>query len=189
VLWGGDTYNANFNHISFPDQRWAYDFLVVPYLTGSAKLSDYGCYSIPVVAPAAGVVVKAHDGEPDMIPGKLSMNTSAPEGNIIAIQLDETGTYLVIGHLKPGSILVAVGDRVEEGQVIGQCGNSGNTSEPHIHIHHQRQNPNFFPVNGAEGLPLYFRDQNGPPMPEGGFKIENGKVIATGETVQYVGGK
>ena len=121
-----------------------------------------------------------------MTPGVVSNNTEAPEGNIIALKL-ETGTYLIIAHLKPSSVLVQVGDQLEEGQIIGQCGNSGNTSEPHIHIHHQRQDPTVYPINFAEGLPLYFRDHNGPPMPEGGVRMENGKPVATGATVQHVG--
>jgi len=66
---------------------------VEPYLTGSAELTDYGCYGVPVVAPAAGYVVEAHDGEPDMTPGVSSNNTQAPEGNVVALKL-ETGTYL-----------------------------------------------------------------------------------------------
>ena len=185
VVWGGDRFDVN-RHVVVPDQRWAYDFLVEPYFTGSAELTDYGCYGVPVVASAAGYVVQAHDGEPDMTPGVVSNNTEAPEGNFIALKL-ETGTYLIIAHLKPSSVLVQVGDQVEEGQVIGQCGNSGNTSEPHIHIHHQRQDPNIYPINFAEGLPLYFRDHNGPPMPEGGVRMENGKPVATGATVQHVG--
>ena len=76
---------------------------------------------------------------------------------------------------------------VEEGEVIGECGNSGNTSEPHIHIHHQRQDPTVFPVNFAEGLPLYFRDHDGPPMPVGGIKVEGETITATGDVVQHVG--
>jgi hypothetical protein len=184
VAWGGDTLAVN-QHVVVPDQRWAYDFLVAPYLTGSSKLTDYGCYGIPVVAPAAGTVTVAHDGEPDMIPSESSSNYTAPEGNHVFIRLDETGTYLVIAHLKPGSLTVSAGQHVEAGQVIGQCGNSGNTSEPHIHIHHQRQDPAIYPVNFAEGLPLYFRDLDGPPMPQGGISIINGVVVATGDTVVY----
>lgn len=185
VAWGGDKIETNYHAVA-PDQRWAYDFLVEPYVTGSNKVEDYGCYGVPVVAPASGLVVKSHDGEPDEVPGTVSNNFTAPEGNHVAIQLEETGTYLLIAHLKPGSVAVKTGDTVVEGQVIGACGNSGNTSEPHIHIHHQRQDPNFYPLNFAEGLPLYFRDHNGPPMPIGGFKMDGETVILTGDTVQHI---
>jgi murein DD-endopeptidase MepM/ murein hydrolase activator NlpD len=94
---------------------------------------------------------------------------------------------LIIAHLKPGSLLVKAGDQVEEGQKIAACGNSGNTSEPHIHIHHQRQDPRKYPVNFAEGLPLYFRDHDGPAMPTGGFRMENGEAVLLGPTVRHIG--
>jgi hypothetical protein len=185
VIWGGDSVAVNGAHATTPDQRWAYDLVVEPYLTGSEHLEDYGCYGISIVAPISGRVAIAHDGEPDATPGKPSMNAVAPHGNHVVIELN--GGYLVISHLKPGSVEVTVGEMVAEGQVIGQCGNSGNTSEPHIHIHYQRQDPAVAPVNFAEGLPLYFRDHDGPAMPEGGVKIEGDQVTATGLTVQHQG--
>jgi len=185
VAWGGDRIETNY-HAAAPDQRWAYDLLVEPYLTGSSDLEDYGCYGVPVVAPASGVVSVAHDGEPDEAPGSVSNNIDAPAGNYVAIQL-ETGTYLLVAHLKRGSVAVEEGETVKEGQVIGQCGNSGNTSEPHIHIHHQRQDPFVFPINFAEGLPLYFKDHDGAPMPVGGVQIDGDTVTATGDVVQHLG--
>jgi len=186
IIWGGDNLIVNFAHIRMPNQRWAYDIAVEPVLTGSTRLTDYGCYGVPVVAPATGVVVTAHDGEPDAIPGTPSNNFKEPEGNFVAIRRAETGTYLILAHLKPESIRVSVGETVTEGQIIAQCGNSGNTSEPHIHIHHQRQDPNQYKFGFAEGLPLFFRDQTGPLMPTGGLKWKNGKWIAIGDTVQNI---
>ncbi len=185
VAWGGDSIETNY-HAAAPDQRWAYDLLVEPYLTGSSDLEDYGCYGIPVVAPVSGLVVGVRDGEPDEPPGITSNNVIAPTGNHVFIQM-ETGTYLVIAHLKEGSVRVRTGENVEEGQAIGECGNSGNTSEPHIHIHHQRQDPTVFPINFAEGLPLYFREHDGAPMPVGGIKVEGDTIIATGDIVQHIG--
>lgn len=103
------------------------------------------------------------------------------------MRIEETGTYLVIAHLKNGSVAVETGDIVEEGQVIGECGNSGNSSEPHIHIHHQRQDPTVFPLNFAEGLPLYFRDHDGQAMPIGGFEINGEDFTPLGDVLQHVG--
>ncbi|TLN06508.1 M23 family metallopeptidase [bacterium] len=161
-----------------PEERWAYDLAVVPYSSKSANLADYGCYGIPVVAPAAGVVVEIHDGEPDQTPGVLVKNPVNPGGNWIAIQLDETGTFLILAHLKPDRMMVSAGDHVSEGQELGRCGNSGNSSEPHIHIHHQRENPRVTARGWAEGLPLYFRDLDGDAMPQGGLD---------GGIVQHIG--
>jgi hypothetical protein len=185
VAWGGDSIKTNYHAVA-PDQRWAYDLVIEPYFSGSSKLEDYGCYGTPVVAPIGGRVVSAHDGEPDEIPGVVSDNFEAPTGNHVVILMD-TNTYLVIAHLKNGSVLVEKGDTVVEGQEIGQCGNSGNTSEPHIHIHHQRQDPTVFPINFAEGLPLYFRDHDGQPMPVGGVRFEGDVPFAEGDVVRHIG--
>lgn len=186
VGWGGDRLATNY-HAFTPDQRWAYDLLIEPALHGSERLEDYGCYGTPVVAPVSARVHHAQDGAPDEIPGKVSMNFKNPVGNAVMLEL-QTGTYLVIAHLKPNSVLVKAGDDVAEGDRIGECGNSGNTSEPHIHIHHQRQDPKDRPVNLSEGLPLYFRDHDGDPMPEGGLeKRDDGRYVMTGATVRHVG--
>jgi len=185
VAWGGDSITTNY-HAAVPDQRWAYDLVIEPnYFSGSENLEDYSCYGVPVVAPIDGVVVSAHDGEPDETPSVVSNNFEAPTGNHIMMRIEETGTYLVIAHLKNGSVAVETGDVVEEGQVIGECGNSGNTSEPHIHIHHQRQDPTEFPLNFAEGLPLYFRDHDGQPMPVGGFEMDGETIIPLGDIIHH----
>lgn len=182
VAWGGDTLATNY-HVATPDQRWAYDLLAQPAFSGSANLEDYGCYGMTVVAPISAVVHVAVDGLPDEVPGVVSNNSTNPEGNHVWLYIPETQTYLLIAHLKPGSLTVKTGDEVAEGQVIGQCGNSGNTSEPHIHIHHQRHDPLQYPLGFAEGLPLYFRDIDGEAMPTGGFAVENGELVILGDTI------
>ena len=184
VFWGGDRVATNY-HAAFPDQRWAYDLVVEPAAHGSGNLEDYGCYGTTVVAPVSGRVHHAADGAPDHTPGQLSADLENATGNTVVLRL-ETGTYLLIAHLRPGSVRVEAGDEVAEGDAIGACGNSGNTSEPHIHIHHQRQDPLVFPLNFAEGLPLYFRGHGGPAMPGGGAEIDAaGSVVLTGAVVKH----
>lgn len=168
VAWGGDRLATNY-HVFSPDERWAYDLAIEPAFSGSSRLEDYGCWDKPVVAPADGIVRVAREGQPDNVPGRLSNDLDNPTGNFVAIELPSTKTFLLVCHLKKGSIAVHEGEAVTEGREIGRCGNSGNTSEPHVHIHHQRQDPARFRVGLAEGLPLYFRDHDGPAMPEGGF--------------------
>ena len=185
VGWGGDTPDVNY-HVFVPGQRWAYDLLVEPALTSSDALEDYGCWGVTVVAPAAGAVVVARDRFPDMEPG--TMDSKNPTGNFVAIRLP-TDTYIVIAHLMKGSLTVEEGDEVEEGQVIGKCGNSGNTSEPHIHIHHQRQNPRRSRTDLAEGLPLFFKDHDGDRMPTGGLQVVDGEVVAKGAKVRHLGAR
>jgi hypothetical protein len=187
VAWGGDSLSANY-HAAYPDQRWAYDLTVEPSFTGSARLEDYGCWGVPVLAPAAGRVVRAHDGEPDETPGAVSNNLDAPSGNHVVIELP-TRTYLEVAHLQRGSVSVREGEAVEEGRPLGRCGNSGNTSEPHIHVHHQRQHPDFGGGILVEGLPLYFRGHDGPAMPEGGFREEGRRAVPKGPLVRHVGGR
>ncbi|MGF7059656.1 M23 family metallopeptidase [Brassicibacter mesophilus] len=170
VGWGGNTVEANTPHAVWASERWAYDLVVEPANTGSKKLKDYGIYDKEVVAPVSGTIVAVYDEENDIMPNTeefLSM-----EGNYIYIKIDETETFLLLNHLKKNSILVKVGDHVNEGDIIGKVGNSGSTSEPHLHIHHQRQNPTkiIYPIF-AEGLPLYFKDIDDNPMPVKGSII------------------
>ena len=181
VYWGGPELERNY-HALFPDQRWAFDLVVPPAGRAGDQLKDYGCFGVEVVAPASGVVAMAHDGEPDAKPGRIQ-ETAQPMGNHVVIEL-KGGTYLVLAHLKRGSVKVKAGDVLVEGQPIGACGNSGRTSEPHVHIHHQRQKPNPSQPGLAEGLPLFFRSHTGPKMPSGGARPEGDKLILLGDTIQ-----
>lgn len=185
VFWGGDDVRSNY-HAAYPDQRWAYDLASHPLLSGSTRLEDYGCYGKSVLAPADGRVQLALDGEPDATPGQVSSATN-PFGNVVSLELG-SGTHLVFAHLQPGSVSVSPGDQVREGQVLGRCGNSGHTSEPHLHLHHQRQ-PLDLAKPIAEGLPLFFRDHDGPPMPSGGVKVDGDRVEAIGPVIQHVASK
>ena len=80
--------------------------------------------------------------------------------NYIFLQVDNSDSYLILAHLKQGSVLVAAGEHVNAGDILGQVGNSGTTSEPHLHIQLQRENPveMKFPVC-AEGLPIRFEEK------------------------------
>jgi murein DD-endopeptidase MepM/ murein hydrolase activator NlpD len=60
-------------------------------------------------------------------------------GNHVAINCGEF--FLILAHLRQGSIAVAAGDTVKAGDILGQMGNSGNSSEPHLHLHAQRGLP------------------------------------------------
>lgn len=184
VMWGGDELHANY-HAQLPDQRWAYDLSVEPAAHGSKRLEDYGCFGTPIVAPVRGRVHAAHDGEPDTEPATIPSNYKAPLGNHLVLALEDR--FLVIAHMKRGSVVAHEGDLIEEGAPVGQCGNSGNTSEPHVHVHVQRQDPKKYPVNLAEGLPLFFRDHDGAPMPRGGFEIVGGKIVLRGDKVRHLG--
>lgn len=154
VAWGGATPDVNY-HVFAPDQRWAYDLIVVnnrrTHHGDGRKLEDYDCYGMPLLAPADGIVRATRDGVQDMPIGVLG---GAPAGgNQIVLEVAQN-QYLFLCHLMPGSITVKPGDRITTGQTIARIGNSGNTSEPHLHIHLQDAVEDGL----GEGIPLYFHD-------------------------------
>lgn len=167
VVWGGDSVENNLIHVTWPSERWAYDLVMEPYGIGSKNNEEYGIWNKEIYSPVSGVVIAAYDKEKDITPG--SEDFISLEGNHVYIKIDETDTYLLLNHLKKGSVTVKEGDQVVPGDVIGRIGNSGSTSEPHLHIHHQRQDPTkiLHPIL-AEGLPVYFEGINGGAMPEKG---------------------
>ncbi|NPC94707.1 M23 family metallopeptidase [Bacillus sp. WMMC1349] len=180
IAWGGDTLKDNY-HVWLPAERWAYDIFAKPAVIDSPRLDDYGIYGAEIVAPISGTIVGAYDREKDIAPGADQFKSML--GNYLFIRIEKTGTYLVFAHLKRDSVKVRVGDVVKEGTPIARAGNSGMSSEPHLHIHHQRQNPNQVLLL-AEGLPLFFRDINGPSMPKGGGdRLEKGVRIPNGQQI------
>ncbi len=164
VGWGGDTTATNLPHVSWASERWAYDLVMEPYDTGNTDLASYGIWDEEVVAPVSGTVVEAYGDEDDILPNTEDFKSQ--EGNHVYIKINQTGTYLLLNHFKKGSITVKTGDHVNQGDVIGRVGNSGSTSEPHLHIHHQRQDPTkTLILIFAEGLPLLFESTDANPMP------------------------
>ena len=114
--------------------------------------SWYG-YAEPVFAVAAGRVVLVRDGLPERAPfGPEPVIPYTPEtvtGNTVVVDIG-AGRFAVYAHLKLGSVSVEEGDRVREGQSIGQIGNSGHSLAPHLHFHIEDR-PD--PLQG-EGLPF-----------------------------------
>ena len=138
VVWGGDTPELNYHHESRA-QRFAFDFLVQDedgqsHRGDGLKNEDYYAFGLPVLAPADGVVTDVITGVRDNIPG--SMNPIFAGGNAVVIRHQENEVS-VLAHFQQGSICVKPGERVRRGQVLGRCGNSGNSSEAHIHFHVQ----------------------------------------------------
>jgi hypothetical protein len=110
--------------------------------------SDPAAYAIfdqPVVAPCDGSVVNAFGEAPDLAPPTVDRAHMA--GNHVI--LDCGGTWVLLGHLKRRSVTVHAGDRVSTGQTLGRVGNSGNTTEPHLHIHAQTPGTFAEPLSGS----------------------------------------
>lgn len=115
------------------NQLYAYDFRMEN--TGQEKkLEDYGVFGIEVISPGSGVIAQVVDGSFDCNPGDADRSVGV--GNMIMID-HLNGEFSLICHLKHNSIVVKVGDKVEQGQLIGLCGNTGNTTQPHIHYNLQ----------------------------------------------------
>lgn len=162
VYWGGDTKKLNYHRIAAA-QRGAFDFVVHDEKgkshTGSGKRNeDYYAFGQDVLAPADGVVLEAVLGIHDNKPGET--NLFAVGGNYLLIR-HSSEEYSFIAHLKQESTLVKAGDKVKSGQKLGLCGNSGNSSEPHIHYH--LQNAEVHSIFGkskpkpiAKGIKAYF---------------------------------
>ncbi len=153
VFWGGDKPEVN-HHIGNPSQRRALDILKYgpdgkTFKNEGKALTDYFAYGQDVVAVADGTVLTVIDGVPDSVPGVL--NPYAAIGNAVTIE-HEGHVYSVYAHLVPNKIKVKVGAKVKRGDLLGQCGNSGNSSEPHIHFQVQ-DGPRF---ESAWGIELVF---------------------------------
>ncbi|WP_129790629.1 M23 family metallopeptidase [Sphingosinicella sp. CPCC 101087] len=94
-------------------------------------LDRYVIYGAAVVSPCEGTVLSARDGLPDLVPPQADPDN--PAGNHVVIECGEVNVELA--HLRRGSVEVAPGNRLAAGDPVGLVGNSGNTTEPHLHIH------------------------------------------------------
>jgi hypothetical protein len=104
----------------------------------------YLIFGVPVHAPCAGEVTGAENGLPDMpVP---VMDSEHLLGNHVLLACD--GIVLALAHLREGSVVVNVGEQVALGQRLGEVGNSGNSSEPHLHLHAQRPGLPNAPISG-----------------------------------------
>lgn len=132
--------------------------------------SAYAIFGTPVLAPCAGEVVVAKGDRPDMpVP---MVDEGYPAGNHVLLRCGDLD--ILLGHLRQGSVRVATGDSVVMGQQIGEVGNSGETGEPHLHIHAQLPGTPERPFSGTP-VPIRFQgrflvrndlvDMTVPPQP------------------------
>ncbi|RZJ87118.1 MAG: peptidase M23 [Chryseobacterium sp.] len=176
IFWGGDTKALNLhNGIKF--QQFAFDIVINgvngrSYKTDGRSNSDYYAFGEKILAPADATVVLAVDGVADNIPGKV--NTMYVPGNSVILKT-ANNEYLFFAHFKQNTVNVKEGDVIKQGQLLGRCGNSGNSSEPHLHFHIQ----DTLGFDTATGIKCYFERiyVNSTIMndysPKKGEKIEN----------------
>ena len=122
----------------------------------------YAIFGDAIYAPCSGVVLKAEDGLPDLSPPEVDRGHMP--GNFVLLEC--AGVQVLLAHMEHGSVSVVPGDRVTPEKVIGRVGNTGNSSEPHLHVHAQR------PATGDAFL-------SGDPLPirlNGRYLVRNDRI-------------
>jgi murein DD-endopeptidase MepM/ murein hydrolase activator NlpD len=152
VYWGGVTEVQNY-HVKEVTQQYAYDIMKVKdgasYVGDPLLNESYFAFGEDIIAPCDARVVTVIDGVPDNIPGE--MNPQQLTGNTIVLQTDNE-EYLLMAHLMKGSIVVQEGQDIRKGEILAKCGNSGNSTEPHLHLSLQ----NAAEMEESIGAKLYF---------------------------------
>jgi len=136
---------------------YAIDFTPVDRKARSARLTlaslvrpeppeHFAGFGRAVRAPVSGLVCAAHDGETDhaAFRGFPSIAYAATQARRVRegwlglagnhVMIESAGLFVALCHLKRGSVRVRPGQRVECGEALGACGNSGNSTEPHLHV-------------------------------------------------------
>ncbi len=161
-VWGkwkvSQGYQGKITHLG----EWssALDFVIVDskgstHKNSGAFLEDYYCYNKPVVAPYGGYVYEIVNTVEDNPAG--SVNIEKNWGNTVVLN-HNNGLFSQISHLKRDSFKVKVGDFVEKGAVLANCGNSGRSPEPHVHFQLQ-----LSPKIGSRTIPYpiaYFLEES-----------------------------
>jgi len=141
---GGSTSASNMHH-AHPQQVYALDVMKLNAAGMRARgvftpdLTKYAIFGAPVVSPCDGTVRTAVDGFPD------TRDEKNIAGNRVVVQCAAADVWLA--HLQRGSVSVKAGAKVRTGQLLARVGNSGNTTEPHLHVHAER---------GGKGVPATF---------------------------------
>lgn len=109
----------------------------------------YAMFGTPILAPCSGSVVKRLDGRPDMPVPRTDEQVMT--GNFVLLQCEQV--EVLLAHMRNDSVLPQRDEFVRVGQKIGEVGNSGNSSEPHLHIHAQKPGTAKSPL-ATDPLPL-----------------------------------
>ena len=144
-------------------QRYAIDWVQYRTVDGvrttwkgkEDRNESYFCYDQPIYSVADGKVVDMSDGAPENVPHSgqyaipIDFNNAA--GNHAVVEI-APHRFVLYAHMRPGTVRVKVGDRVHTGEILGHVGNTGSSTEPHLHMHIDDQS-SFL---GGNGVPYEF---------------------------------
>jgi hypothetical protein len=140
-------------------QRYAIDWVQSQIVDGvrstwrgpEDKNESYFCYGQPIYSVAAGRVVRMADGAPENVPhsGKyaIAIDFNNAAGNHVVVEI-APDRYVLYAHMRPGTVTVKSGDQVRVGEILGHVGNTGSSTEPHLHMHID-DHPSFLAGNGV----------------------------------------
>ncbi len=144
-------------------QRYAIDWVQYRTVDGvrttwkgkEDRNESYFCYDQPIYSVADGKVVDMSDGAPENVPHSgqyaipIDFNNAA--GNHAVVEI-APHRFVLYAHMRPGTVRVKVGDRVHTGEILGHVGNTGSSTESHLHMHIDDQS-SFL---GGNGVPYEF---------------------------------
>ncbi|WP_199552528.1 M23 family metallopeptidase [Streptomyces sp. N35] len=180
----GQTYAIDI--VAEPEDRERPGFAWVrPVARSNAAFPAFGA---PLLAVADATVVHAEDGQRDHLSrnsllallylmivesiGRTLGGARRVVGNHLVLDLGD-GTYALYAHLQHGSLSVRTGDKVTTGQQLARCGNSGNSTEPHVHF----QLMDTPTLTTAQGLPFTWRGV-GVPVNGERFTVAAGQSLS-----------
>lgn len=188
-------------------ERYAVDFIGVHRGRRTALRNDWRtalatepperfvAFGRPLLAPASGTVVAVHDGEVDhearrsqlaLVPyaltqaSRVRQGVAAIAGNHVVIELEGGAGFAALVHLQRGSVVVRPGDGVVVGQPVGACGNSGNSTQPHLHL----QVADGPDMSVAQGVPFVFDQFRERPRPSAPAVLRRDAVPAEGAVIE-----
>lgn len=187
-------------------ERYAIDFVGVDtdrrtggrtgwgIFVGTEPAERFYSFGRPILAPCPGVVVDRHDGEPDhearrsplaLVPyllgqrARLQQGIAAVAGNFVILEVVPSRVYVALVHLKQSSLVVGIGERVRAGQPLAECGNSGNSSQPHVHV----QAMDSRDLSVARGIPIAFRNFSEQPTRRSAWTVREIGIPGEGAVV------
>lgn len=161
IVQGGNDQLLNHHH-EVSAQKYAIDvvklnqfgFRCSTFL--ASHLNDYNIFGEVVHSPCDGRITRLINGHEDLSPA--IMDSDHPAGNYLAVQIGNSNRFVILAHLMKNSFLVKENDLVVRGQPLAKVGNSGNTSEPHLHMHVVEAATDDF-LFDETGIPMRFNGE------------------------------